>query len=135
MLSRLKLVLFVCTALAFLGLSSVRATFSAKPEDEAVVIKMTAEHAFMPRAVTVKIGQPVEWVNAEEGGIHQVTTDADVASDPGDVSIPEGAEPFDSKLIKSGKSFRHEFKVPGVYKYACPPHENSGMVGQVTVTK
>jgi plastocyanin len=89
----------------------------------------------MPKEITIKVGQTVEWVNAEEGGIHEVTTDSDIAADPGDVAIPEGAEPFDSHLIKSGKSFRYQFTVPGVYKYACPPHENAGMMGQVTVTK
>jgi plastocyanin len=66
---------------------------------------------------------------------HEVTTDPNVASDPSNVSIPEGAEPFDSHLITSGKSFRHQFTVPGLYRYACPPHENDGMLGEATVTK
>jgi plastocyanin len=136
MFPRLRFAICVCATLIFLGLSCVEVTFSARPQDsDAVVVKMTAEHAFIPKIVTVRVGQPVEWFNAEEGGLHQVTTDPDIAADPGDVSIPDGAEPFDSKIIKSGKSFRHQFTVPGVYKYACPPHENSGMVGQVTVTK
>jgi plastocyanin len=136
MFQRLRFTVCVCATLTFLSLLGVETTFSAKPQDsEAVVVKMTAEHAFIPKMITVKVGQPVEWVNAEEGGIHQVTTDPDVAADPGDVSIPDGAEPFDSKLIKTGKSFTHQFTVPGVYKYACPPHENAGMMGQVTVTK
>jgi len=136
MYQRLSLAIGVCATLIFFSLACVRTTFSAKPQEAAaVMVKMTAEHAFIPKAITVKVGQPVEWVNAEEGGIHQVTTDPDIAADPGDVSIPDGAEPFDSKLIKSGKSFRHQFTVPGVYKYACPPHESAGMVGQVTVTK
>ena len=136
MYQRLNFAICVCATSIFLSLVSVQTTFSARPQEAAaVVVKMTAEHAFIPKAITVKVGQPVEWVNAEEGGIHQVTTDPDVAADPGDVSIPDGAEPFDSKLIKSGKSFRHQFSMPGVYKYACPPHENAGMIGQVTVTK
>src|ERR1700722_19693852 len=131
MLPRLKLTVYAYAVMALLGLACVAATLSARPqESSAVVIKMTAEHAFIPKAVTIKVGQTVEWVNAEEGGIHQVTTDADIATDPGDVSIPDGAEPFDSKLIKSGKSFQHKFTVAGVYKYACPPHESAGMLGQ-----
>jgi plastocyanin len=104
-------------------------------QEPATVVKMTAEHLFVPKEITIKAGETVEWVNEEQGGIHQVTTDSDVATDPTDVAVPEGADPFDSHLIKSGKSFRHEFTVPGVYKYACPPHEHAGMVGQITVTK
>ena len=50
-------------------------------------------------------------------------------------SIPAGAKPFDSKLTRSGKSFRQQFTVAGNYQYACPPHEQAGMVGKITVTK
>jgi plastocyanin len=90
---------------------------------------------FMPEKITIKVGQTVEWVNDDTTMPHEVTTDPNVASDPSNVSIPEGAEPFDSRLITSGKSFRRQFTIPGLYRYACPPHENDGMVGEVTVTK
>src|SRR5260370_5189791 len=128
--------IWICATLIFLGAVGIKATIPAAAQaSAAVTVKMTAEHKFIPEKITIKVEEAVEWVNDEEGGIHQVTTDPDVAADPGDVSIPEGAEPFDSHLIKSGKSFRHQFTVPGMYKYACPPHENAGMTGQVTVTK
>jgi len=96
---------------------------------------MTTEHKFMPEKITIKAGQTVEWVNDDKEMPHEVTTDPNLAADPNNVSIPEGAQPFDSRLITNGKSFRHAFTVPGVYRYACPPHENDGMLGQVTVTK
>jgi plastocyanin len=136
MLPRLRFAIYVCGMLIFLSLACVEKTFPARAQGtEAIVVKMTAEHAFVPKAITIRVGQTVEWVNAEEGGIHEVTTDSDVATDPADVSIPDGVEPFDSHLIKSGKSFQHKFTAPGVYNYTCPPHEHDGMVGKVTVTK
>jgi plastocyanin len=126
----------ICAALIPFHVTYFEPTVPAAVQESGVVtVKMTAEHKFLPEKVTIQVGQTVEWVNLEEGGIHQVTTDQDVAADPTDVSIPEGAEPFDSHLIKSGKSFRHQFTVPGVYKYARPPHESAGMIGEMTVKK
>jgi plastocyanin len=114
----------------------VEATIPAAPqESDAVVVKMTPERMFMPGKITIKVGQTVEWDNDDTTMPHEVTTDPNVASDPSNVSIPEGAEPFDSRLITSGKSFRRQFTTPGVYRYACPPHENDGMLGEVTVAK
>jgi plastocyanin len=136
MFSTLRPTICICATLIFCTAVYVEATIPAAPqESDAVVIKMTAEHKFMPEKITIKVGQTVEWVNDEKAMTHEVTTDPNVASDPSNVSIPEGAEPFDSHLITTGKSFRHQFTVPGLYRYACPPHENDGMLGEVTVTK
>ncbi len=105
------------------------------PQESDAVVKMTPERKFMPEKTTIKAGQTVEWVNDDNTMPHEVTTDPNVASDPSNVSIPAEAAPFDSHLITGGKSFRHQFTVPGLYRYACPPHENDGMLGEVTVTK
>jgi plastocyanin len=126
----------VCATLILLSVVCVKASVPAAPQDSDVVtVKMTADHVFDPVKVTIKVGQTVEWVNAEEGGLHQVTNDPDVASDGGDVSVPDGTMPFNSQMMRSGKTFRHQFTIPGVYKYTCPPHESAGMVGEVDVTK
>lgn len=128
----------ICIGATLLGFSAVyvEAIIPAAPqESDTVVVKMTPERTFMPEKITIKAGQTVEWVNDDTAMTHEVTTDPNIASDPGDVSIPEGATPFDSRLITSGKSFRHQFTVPGLYRYACPPHENDGMLGEVTVSK
>ena len=132
----LRCAAYVYGTMIFLSLGWIKDAFSARPqESDSVVVKMTSEHTFMPAKLTIKAGQTVEWINDEAGGIHQVTDDPDAATDPSDVSIPEGAQPFDSHLIKSGKSFRQQFTVPGNYQYVCPPHEMSGMIGNLTVTK
>jgi plastocyanin len=136
MFATFRSAVFICAAWSCLGIGFVMAAAPvASRSSDVVTVKMTPEHHFVPEQITIQSGQIVEWVNEEKGGIHQVTTDPDVAVDPDDVSMPGGAEPFDSRLIKSGQSFRHQFTVPGVYQYVCPPHEQSGMIGKVTVTK
>ena len=126
----------VCAILVFCSTICVDATIPAAPqESDVVVVKMTEERKFMPEKLTIKVGQTVEWVNEDKAMPHEVTTDPNVASDPGNVSVPEGAQVFDSRLIVTGKSFRHQFTIAGLYRYACPPHENDGMLGELTVTK
>jgi plastocyanin len=136
MFSTLRSAICIFATLIFCTAVYVEATIPAAPqESDAVVVKMTPERKFIPEKITIKVGQTVEWVNDDKAMTHEVTTDPDIASDPSNVSIPEGAQPFDSHLIPTGKSFRHQFTVPGPYRYACPPHENEGMLGEVTVTK
>lgn len=127
---------WVCATLIFCAALCVGATIPAVPqESETVAVKMTEEHKFVPEKLTIKVGQTVEWVNEDKTMPHEVTTDPNVAADPSNVSAPEGAQVFDSHLMASGKSFRHEFTVPGLYRYSCPPHENDGMLGEITATK
>ena len=140
MFSKFRSAISICATLIFLASVCVYATVPASStEPEAVVVKMTAEHMFLPEKITIKVGQTVEWVNEDTAkastNTHEVTTDPDVAVDPSHVSMPEGVAPFDSHLIPIGKSFRHQFTVAGLYRYVCPPHENDGMLGEVTVTK
>ena len=136
MFSTLRPAIGICATVIFCTAVCVEATIPAAPqESDAVVVKMTPERMFMPEKITIKVGQTVEWDNDDTTMPHEVTTDPNVASDPSNVSIPEGAAPFDSRLITSGKSFQRQFTIPGLYRYACPPHENDGMLGEVTVAK
>jgi plastocyanin len=136
MFSTLRPAICICATLMFCTAVFVEATIPAAPQgSDTVVVKMTPERKFTPEKITIKVGQTVEWVNDDKTMPHEITTDENVATDPSNVSMPEGAAPFDSHLITTGKSFRHQFTVPGPYRYACPPHENEGMLGAVTVTK
>ena len=135
MLSTLRSAICICATLIVFSAFCVEATVPAAPQESDAVVKMTPERKFIPEKTTIKVGQTVEWVNDDNTMPHEVTTDQNVASDPSNVSIPAEAAPFDSHLITGGKSFRHQFTVPGLYRYACPPHENDGMLGEVTVTK
>ena len=101
----------------------------------AAIVHMTAANKFDPEKVTIKAGQAVRWVNDAGGPSHTVTTDDSMLQNENDAEIPDGAKPFTSGVIGSGKFFQHKFDVPGTYRYACAPHEGSHMVGEVVVTK
>lgn len=110
-------------------------SFSASSQNDSsvIVVRMTNTMKFVPEQVTIKKGRTIEWVNDTDGPSHTVTTDPDKVSSPDHVSIPKRAKPFDSGVIQPGKSYRYTFTVPGVYRYACQPHES--MRGEVTVTE
>jgi len=102
---------------------------------ETVEIKMFDTPAkYMPDPVKVKVGDTVKWVNKGDT-IHTATTDPANAPDPSWVSIPQGAETFDSGYMNSGEDFSYTFKVPGVYKYFCTTHVKEGMRGEIDVEK
>lgn len=98
------------------------------------IVRMTDQMKFIPNKLTIHVGESVQWMNDGEsdGASHSVTTNSDRVMDPKHVSIPEGAKPFDSGIINPGKSFTYTFTVPGVYKYACAPHEGA-MQGEIMV--
>jgi uncharacterized membrane protein len=80
----------------------------------------------------VHAGDTVEWRNSSILP-HTVTADARRAAEGKEVVLPHGAEPFDSRTIAPGGSYRHTFTVPGTYKYICVPHAAFGMAGEVIV--
>jgi len=106
----------------------------SQESESIVIVRMTDGMKFVPDRLTIHVGQTVKWVNeAEEGGpAHTVTTDPEKVMDPSHVSIPAGAKPFDSGNINPGRSYLYTFRVPGVYRYACAPHEGM-MRGEITV--
>jgi plastocyanin len=107
-----------------------------KTDNNTVVVHMTDQPPmkFVPDHVSIKVGQSVEWINDtdDQGPAHNVTTDPSRVQDPSHVSSPNGAESFDSGVIKPGRSFVHKFTVPGTYHYTCSPHEGT-MRGQIDV--
>jgi plastocyanin len=99
MYSTFRQTILICARLIFLTLLFIEvATPTSSRSSDAIIVKMTPEHRFVPDQIAIKAGQSVEWVNEEEGGIHQVTTNPDLATDPSDVSMPEGASPSRSVL-------------------------------------
>jgi plastocyanin len=89
---------------------------------------------YRPKAVKVKAGQTVKWINKGDT-VHTVTSDAPEAPDPSFASVPPDVEAFDSGDLNPGDSWSHAFKAPGVYKYFCLRHGNEGMTGEVDVEK
>jgi plastocyanin len=128
-MTRLTSVLLACAALALAaagcgssnngsgGASTSTATSTPAPSSSggAVVIKML-NIQFDPKAVTVKVGQKVKWVNED-------TVAHDVASQSG--------EQIKSPTFGHGGSFEFTPTKAGEIKYVCTLHP--GMDGTLTV--
>jgi len=99
------------------------------------VVEMTPNHEFMPRELTVVVGEVIVWKNASEL-VHSVNTDPENCRREESkqwVKVPRGANPFFSGDVKPGGEFRVRFEVPGKYQYLCVDHEDQKMQGTIVV--
>ena len=136
-LSRGRLTLRIILAIGALAAAAALAMLPAPAgaATQSVLIEMGDTPAvYEPAKVTVKVGQPVEWINTGKN-VHSVTLVPDDAQNPKDVAEPKGAATFDSGFMAPGSKFSYTFTVPGIYHYFCVPHEKAGMVGVVVVKK
>ena len=115
-----------------LGIVLALASLSAPALAAGTTVKITDQEMFAPKTVTIHAGDTVEWVNSS-GAVHTVTDDPALAATAKDSALPAGAAAFNSGFLKSGQTYRHQFTVPGQYRYFCILHESSGMVGTVVV--
>lgn len=113
------------------GVATAPDPADARADDPAAVVKMVGIE-FQPDTVTITTGETVEWVN-ESKLTHTVTADPTKAAKAANVTLPDGAEPFDSGDVAPGETYRRTFTVPGTYGYFCVPHEAAGMTGTVVV--
>ena len=97
--------------LALLALVS-SAAFAQKPVE--VTIR---DYRFSPQEVRIKAGESVKWINAEKRTSHSVLFPAESG--------------LESERLFPDERWQRTFKLPGVYKYRCGPHEE--MTGTVTV--
>jgi plastocyanin len=95
-------------------------------------VTMSEDLRFVPDTVRIRVGERVHWMNTSALP-HTVTAHPDRVRDPGQVELPEGAEPFDSGIVLPGEGFVHRFERAGTYRYVCTPHDLAGMVGVVVV--
>jgi plastocyanin len=109
-------------------LAALPPSASAAPNDIGAMMTMTNSFEFEPHAVTIHVGQAVEWRNASRFK-HTVTADPKLGS----AVLPAGAQPFASQELQPGESFRQVLTVPGKYRFFCTPHEGVGMMGEITV--
>jgi len=101
----------------------VRFTAIAAPDPTASNSVAVLDDRFEPAAMTVSVGDTVNWVWDPGAGAHNIVPDADA---PGSSGPPTAYPKF--------LSFR--FMVPGVYRYHCQVHGapgGVGMAGTVTV--
>lgn len=101
------------------------------PREGTVEVTMTDDLLFAPDTIEVAVGTTVVWRNTTPL-MHTVTADPDAVPEPGMVSLPEGAEPFDSGEMWEDDVFEHTFTEPGEYHYVCVPHLPV-MVGTIRV--
>ena len=127
---------FFRNALGLVGVSLLMcgcASTPAHPTDGSVAAVVTMQfHSFEPKTVMINAGGTVRWDN-KTWIWHTVTADPALAKKPEDVSLPQGAEVFDSGKVDAGASYQHTFPIPGTYRYFCQPHELNGMVGEIIV--
>jgi plastocyanin len=96
------------------------------------VIEMNDQMLFVPSTLAIRVGQTVTWRNAG-AMVHTSTCDPATAQRLEHAVLPDGAEAWDSGLIRKGESWSRRFDVPGEYSYFCTPHEAGGMIGSLTV--
>lgn len=104
--------------------SNYEETCDHRDADEAdVAVGVRANGAywgFGPAAVAVSPGATVRWTWTGRGGTHDVYERNEVFA---------SGKPVD----RDGETFEVTFDEPGVFKYACRPHQSQGMKGVVFV--
>lgn len=85
----------------------------------------SAEIAFSPQTLSVRVGTTVTWQNTDTVG-HTVTS----GTSTGEAGVPDGV--FDSGTLEPRQRFEHTFAESGSFPYFCQPHP--WMTGQVIVT-
>lgn len=97
--------------------------------------------AFVPREVTVDVGDTVVWLNDSQRN-HTVTAyddrlpdDATFFASGGYDSTSAARDGWTSGggALNTCDTYEHTFEVPGEHPYFCIPHERAGMVGTVVV--
>ena len=99
-------------------------TTGGRQEPASVIVISDAPTEFMPRTVTVKVGDTVEWKNT--GGIaHSVEFVGE--------ALPQGTASSESGLMAPHEGYSFTFTAPGSYAYICRFHVINGMIGKIIV--
>ena len=99
------------------------------------VIEMTDNMVFLPKELTVSVGEVVVWKNVSKMP-HSVNTNPESCrTEEGKkwVKVPNGGTHFTSGEIKPDDEFRVRFEMPGTYQYLCTFHEDQMMRGTIIV--
>lgn len=87
-----------------------------QPEEGVTDVRMLGI-AFLPREVTIKVGDTVRWSNLEIAAIVHTST----SGDPDDGNA---GDLWDSGNMSPGDIFTHQFDEAGEFEYYCIPHVN-----------
>jgi plastocyanin len=100
--------------------SGPAASAVAPPTPDAGAVVEIRDYRFLPASVTVKVGAPVRWLNAEKRSSHTVRFEATA-----------DAAAIESDRLFPGEAWERRFTRPGRYPYRCGPHPE--MLGEVVV--
>jgi plastocyanin len=101
-------------------------------EPQEHVIEILDGNEFSPDEITIAPGDTVTWVNLTDQ-VHTSSADPEIANDPDNVELPDGAESWHSGNIEPEGEYSVTLEVPGVYVYFCYPHQDAGMIGRIIV--
>ena len=109
--------------------------FGSQPIPGPSVVEMTPEMTFLPKELTVMVGEVVVWKNSakEPHSVNTVPENCRTEDGKKWIKIPAGATPFFSGEVKPGDEFRARFEIPGTYQYLCTFHEHASMRGTILV--
>lgn len=85
------------------------------PPEEGVTHVAMQGNAFVPKEVTIKVGESVRWTNLDSV-IHTTTS--------GDPDEGNAGDLWDSGDLAGGESFGQQFDEAGEFEYFCIPHAN-----------
>lgn len=105
---------------------------TGEDEGEEHIISIV-DNAFDPDEIEIAPGDTITWVN-DGRQMHTSTLDPEIARDPENAVLPDGAETWDSGDLEPGDEFSITLDVPGEYIYFCRPHEALDMIGTIVVT-
>jgi plastocyanin len=109
--------------------------FNAPRQSSPAVVEMTREMSFMPKALSVMVGEIVVWKNVakEPHSVNTIPENCRHEDSKQWIKIPPGATPFFSGEVKPGEEWRARFEIPGTYQYVCTFHEHGSMRGTIIV--
>jgi plastocyanin len=111
---------------------SVTADDDEVTEPQEHVIEITDGNVFSPDEITIAAGDTVTWVNLTDQ-VHTSSADPEIANDPNNVQLPDGAASWHSGNIEPDEEYSVTLEVPGIYVYFCYPHQDAGMIGRIIV--
>lgn len=93
---------------------------SAQSGSPSIVVTISGEGVptLSPPKLSIRTGQTVLWLNST-ATMQEILANPAQQTKLSDATIPANAKPFDSAFVGPGRSFQHQFNVPGIYHYFC----------------
>ena len=96
-----------------------------------IVLQQSEVH-YSPATLTIPAGATVTWLNKSYYS-QSATCDPQQAGDFNAVSLPQGAQTWDSGLLYPGQRYSKTFDTPGTYVYFSLPRLSPNTVGTIIV--